>query len=98
MPFACPACGVPVEASLERRSLRCPTCGARLLSRAAPAAGDARAYELEVAGRPETRRRVELPWDPTDERRLAAWLRLATLATLGLVLALLLAALLLARG
>jgi predicted RNA-binding Zn-ribbon protein involved in translation (DUF1610 family) len=98
MPFACPACGVPVEASLEHRSLRCPTCGARLRSRVAAAAGDSRAYEVEVAGQPETRRRVELPWDAADERRLEGWLRGATLATLGLVLALLLAALWLARG
>jgi len=98
MAFACPACAGPIEASLERRSLRCPACGARLLSRGAPAAGDVRAYEVEVAGRPETRRRVELRWEAADERRLAGWLRLATLATLGLVLALLLAALWLARG
>jgi len=98
MPFACPACGVPVDTSLERRSPRCPSCGARLRSRVAPATDDSRAYEVEVAGRPETRRRVELRWNAADERRLEGWLRGATLATLGLVLALLLAALWLTRG
>jgi hypothetical protein len=41
-----------------------------------------------VAGRPRTRRRVELPWTEADEARLGRWLAWATLATLGLVAAL----------
>jgi hypothetical protein len=42
-------------------------------------------YEVELAGRPETRRRVVVPWNEGDERRLARWLLWATLLTLGLV-------------
>jgi hypothetical protein len=44
---------------------------------------------VEVAGRPQTRRRIELPWDEVQRRRLFRWLALSTAVTLGLVLALL---------
>jgi hypothetical protein len=44
---------------------------------------------VEVAGRPQTRRRIELPWDEAQRRRLFRWLALSTAVTLGLVLALL---------
>jgi hypothetical protein len=43
---------------------------------------------VEVAGRPETRRRVELPWDETQRRRLSRWLALSTVITVALVLVL----------
>ena len=45
-------------------------------------------YEVEVAGRPETRRRVELPWDEGERRRLRAWLLWSSAVTVSLVLAL----------
>jgi hypothetical protein len=38
-----------------------------------------------VAGRPETRRVVEVPWSPTDQSRLRAWLVWSTAVTLGLI-------------
>jgi len=43
---------------------------------------------VEVAGRPETRRRVELPWDEAERRRLRAWLVWSSAITVSLVLAL----------
>jgi hypothetical protein len=46
---------------------------------------DARAYEVEIAGRPETRRRVEVAWSPEDGARLRAWLLASSVVTLGLV-------------
>jgi hypothetical protein len=53
--------------------------------RARDAAGDRRVYEVEVVGRPQTRRPVEVPWGPDDQRRLRAWLLWSTAVTLGLV-------------
>jgi hypothetical protein len=44
---------------------------------------------VEVVGRPETRRRVELPWDEAQRHRLATWLAVASAVTLALVLVLL---------
>jgi hypothetical protein len=44
-----------------------------------------RAYEVEVAGRPETRRRVEAPWSAEDGARLRVWLLWSSVITLGLV-------------
>jgi hypothetical protein len=43
---------------------------------------------VEVAGRPQTRRRIEIPWDERQSRRLAAWLFWSSLITLGLVIVL----------
>jgi hypothetical protein len=40
---------------------------------------------VEVVGRPETRRRVEIPWDEDQGRRLAVWLLWSSLVTTGLV-------------
>ena len=68
---------------------RCPSCGALVRSRPADSGGPAPAFDVEVAGRPETRRRVELPWDEAQRHRLFRWLALSTAVTLGLVLALL---------
>jgi hypothetical protein len=50
-----------------------------------PAADGARAYEIEVAGRPETRRRVEVPWTAAEAERLRRWLFWSTVITLALV-------------
>ena len=46
------------------------------------------AYEVAVAGRPETRRRVEVSWDDNERRRLRAWLVWSSAITLSLVLVL----------
>jgi len=43
---------------------------------------------VEVAGRPETRRRVEVPWDERERSRLRTWLFWSSALTLSLVLAL----------
>jgi hypothetical protein len=83
--FACPGCGAEVARSPEAWLLRCRACGALLRSRALEPSGDALAYEVEVAGRPETRRRVELPWDAAQGRRLRAWLLWSSAITLGMV-------------
>ena len=45
-------------------------------------------YELEVVGRPETRRRVEVAWDEDQRRRLSAWLAWSSLLTVLLVVVL----------
>jgi hypothetical protein len=50
--------------------------------------GAAPAFEVQVVGRPERRRRVEIPWDETQQRRLARWLVVASIVTAGLVLVL----------
>lgn len=59
-----------------------------LRTRALDASGPERMYEVEVAGRPETRRRIAVPWTADDARRLRAWLAWATVLTLGLVVVL----------
>ena len=74
--------------SLELGVLRCENCAALLRSNVASDDGRTRAYEVQVSGRPETRRRVQLPWDARQTERLSAWLAWATLLTLGLVAAL----------
>ena len=88
MPFPCPGCDAPIDARPERFALRCPACGALLRSRAAETSGPAPAYEVEVSGRPETRRRVEVPWNEAQQRRLSGWLLWASALTVGLVLVL----------
>ena len=85
MGFACPGCGATVERSLDVPLVRCGTCGGLLRSRTLEAGGDAPLYEVEVAGRPETRQRVEVPWDAAQARRLRAWLLWSSVVTLGLV-------------
>jgi hypothetical protein len=40
---------------------------------------------LEVTGRPETQRRIELPWDEAARRRLRAWLFWSSALTVGLI-------------
>jgi hypothetical protein len=83
--FACPSCGAAVAHSPESWLLRCDVCGARLRSRALESEGPTRAYEIEAAGRPDTRTRVEVPWDAAEARRLRRWLVWSTAITLGLV-------------
>lgn len=85
MAFDCPGCGRPVPGSPDRWALRCPHCRRVLRSRAVEAGGPERVYDVEVAGQPETRRRVAVPWGPDDARRLRLWLAWSTVLTLGLV-------------
>ena len=68
--------------------LRCPDCRAVLRSRAVETSGPAPVFDVQVAGRPETRRRVELAWNPTRRRRLSAWLLVSSTVTVALVLVL----------
>jgi len=65
--------------------MRCPSCGSLLRSRAVEGGGPVLAYEVEVAGRPETRRRVEVAWDEAQRSRLSTWLRWGTSVALGLI-------------
>ena len=88
MSFACPGCGAPVGRRPAGWALRCPACGALLRSRPLETSGPEPAYEVEVAGRPETRRRVEVPWDDGERRRLRGWLFWSSAITLSLVLVL----------
>ncbi|HUL79605.1 MAG TPA: hypothetical protein VL691_20240 [Vicinamibacteria bacterium] len=73
----------------DRFARRCPSCGALLRSRAAESNGAQPAFDVEVAGRPSTRRRIEVPWDQAQRRRLSRWLVASTAVTLALVLVLL---------
>jgi hypothetical protein len=88
VPFPCPACDAPVDASPARPATRCGSCGAVLRSRPAEADGGAPAFDVEVAGRPGVRRRVEVPWDEGQRRRLSRWLLVASAVTLALVVVL----------
>lgn len=72
----------------DRFARRCPSCGVLLRSRPAETSGPAPAFEVEVAGRPETRRRVELPWDEAQRHRLSRWLVVSAAVTVALVLVL----------
>ncbi len=72
----------------DRIALRCPACGALLRARAVETSGPVPVFEVEVAGRSGTRRRVEVPWDETERRRLVRWLAISTTVTLALVLVL----------
>lgn len=71
-----------------RWALRCPACGAVLRSEPVETSGENPAYEVAVAGRPETRRRVEVAWDESERRRLRSWLVWSSAITLALVLVL----------
>jgi hypothetical protein len=88
VPFPCPACDAPVDASPARPATRCGSCGAVLRSHPAEADGRAPAFDVEVAGRPGVRRRVEVPWDEGQRRRLSRWLLVASAVTLALVVVL----------
>jgi hypothetical protein len=86
--FACPACDAGIDARPDRPALRCPSCGALLRSRPVDADGPAPVFEVEALGRGGAHRRVEVPWDESQRRRLAAWLLWSSVVTLGLVLVL----------
>jgi len=86
--FACPGCGAPVHRRPSGWALRCPACRALLRSAPVEASAESPVYEVEVAGRPETRRRVQVPWDEGERSRLRAWLFWSSAITLSLVLAL----------
>jgi hypothetical protein len=88
MPFACPGCEAPIDGSPGRLAMRCPSCGALLHSRRAETSGPAPVFEVEVAGRPETRRRVEVPWDRAQQRRLTVWLAASTTVSLAMAVVL----------
>ena len=49
-------------------------------------------FEVRVAGRPETGRRVQVPWDEAERHRLSSWLLVASVVTVALVLVLFLLA------
>lgn len=85
MTFPCPGCAAPLPGT-PRLLTRCPACGALVRGRARDGGStDRRAYDVEIAGRPETRRTVEVPWGPADQGRLRVWLAWSTLVTLGLI-------------
>lgn len=50
--------------------------------------GESPAFEVQVVGRPETARRVEVAWTPAERRRLATWLVWSSFVTVALVLVL----------
>jgi DNA-directed RNA polymerase subunit RPC12/RpoP len=86
VPFACPGCGAAVLQSPERWALRCPSCRRVIRARPADASGEGtRAYDVEITGQPETRRRIELPWTSEEAARLRRWLLWSTVLTLALV-------------
>ena len=86
MPFPCPGCQAVIDRSPEAWALRCPACGRVIRARALDAvSGDVRAYEVEITGRPETRRRIEVPWSDQETARLRQWLVWSTVLTLALV-------------
>jgi hypothetical protein len=86
VPFACPGCHTAIDRSPEAWALRCPACGGVIRARATGAvSGDVRAYEVEITGRPETRRRIEVPWTEREAARLRRWLVWSTVLTLALV-------------
>lgn len=92
MAFPCPGCDQLVDRSPERLWLRCPACGASLRSRIAPSESGP-AWDVEVRGAPETRRRVEQAWTGSARARLGRWLAWASAITLSLIALLLVAAL-----
>ena len=93
MPFPCPGCSAPIDRSPEAWVLRCPSCRRVIRARALDAvSGDVRVYEVEITGRPETRRRIEVPWTDQEAARLRRWLAWSTVLTLALVVVLFAAA------
>jgi len=86
VPFPCPGCQAVIDRSPEAWALRCPACGRVIRARALDAvSGDVRAYEVQITGRPETRRRIEVPWSDQETARLRQWLVWSTVLTLALV-------------
>jgi hypothetical protein len=86
VPFACPGCDASIDRSPEAWALRCPACRSVIRARALDAvSGDVRAYAVEITGRPETRRRIEVPWTELEAARLRQWLVWSTVLTLALV-------------
>ena len=67
---------------------RCPACRARIRGHVLEAGDGSCSWDVEVSGRPETRRRLELRWDAAQEQRLAGWLLWSTVITLGLLVVL----------
>ena len=88
MSFPCPGCAAPVDTPPDRFMLRCPACRAVLRSRAVDTRGPVPVFDVEVAGQPDTRRRVELDWSPAQRQRLSTWLLVASVVTVALVLVL----------
>jgi hypothetical protein len=88
VPFDCPGCGAAIDASPDRLGLRCPACRRVVRARVVDASGTEPEFDVEVTGRPETRRRIAVPWTADESRRLRAWLVWATVLTLGLVVVL----------
>jgi hypothetical protein len=74
-----------VPQSAVRWLQRCPACRAWLRGRALETNGPHPSFEIDVVGRPDTRTRVDLPWDEGARRRLETWLVVASVATLLLV-------------
>jgi uncharacterized protein (DUF983 family) len=68
---------------------RCGSCGARLRSRPLETSDADPLFEVRVAGRPQTARRVRIIWDEAERRRLSTWLLTASVVTIALVLVLL---------
>ncbi len=81
-----------VEASPESWFFRCRSCGKLIRSRASSSSETARVYEIEIVGRPQTRRRIELPWTQTQQARLERRLLGFSLVTVSLVILLFLIA------
>jgi hypothetical protein len=82
-----------VTRSPESWAIRCPTCGGVIRARALDAFSEGtRAYEVQITGRPETRRRIDLPWTDQESVRLRQWLLWSTVLTLALVVVLFAAA------
>ncbi len=88
MAFECPGCGARLDRSPAWWATTCPSCRRVIRSRAADTSGPDPAYDVEIAGRPETRRRITVAWTPEEARRLRRWLAWATALTLGLVVVL----------
>jgi hypothetical protein len=75
-----------VTRSPEAWAIRCPSCGGVIRARALDAfSGQRRAYEIQMTGRPETRRRIEIPWTEQEAGQLRRWLLWSTVLTLALV-------------
>jgi hypothetical protein len=84
--FPCPGCDASIDARPDGLLLRCDACGARLRSRAVETSGPVPLFEVQVTGRPETLRQVPIPWDEAERHRLSAWLLVASVVTVALVL------------
>ena len=88
----CPGCGTALETDPERWFFRCSSCRKLIRCRAASSSENTRVYEIEIVGRPQTRRRVEMPWTGSQQAQLERRLVGFSLATVSLVILLYLAA------